>query len=465
MLADRHRVSIRSLLLCSAALGLVAAASAGHAAAGELPAVSAVNGKLAVAGGVTDSDDQSAEALGLVLGSLAVPLGHAFGLQLDGLAGYQDGDFVGGFGTHLFWRDPEVGLVGVTGAYADGDSGSSSSSTAVTTVGVIQTTTTTTSSTADREVVRLGGEGEYYFSRITLGGHAGYQFGEGVENGFYGTATLRGYPTDDLALSLSGHYAEGSGAAGSVGAEFRPGFDGLPGFALFADATAGEDDFVAALVGFRFYFGPSQTLIDRHRRDDPTVNLVQDAVTTSAVATTVSATSQSINICFAAGTQVLMADGTSRSIETIAAGDCVIGAHGEVNRVLGIDTPLLGDRLLYGFNGGRAFVTRDHPLMTAAGWKAVAPREAAAAHPGTGPIGALAEGDELVMLAGVTKRAVPMAAGAERTGPHLEVVCETALVRLTAIAAYQGNPTQPVFNLRVAGNHTYFADGYLAHNK
>jgi hypothetical protein len=44
-------------------------------------------------------------------------------------------------------------------------------------------------------------------------------------------------------------------------------------------------------------------------------------------------------------------------------------------------------------------------------------------------------------------------------------VCETALIRIETIAAHDSDPAQQVYNLKLDGNHTYFADGYLAHNR
>ena len=450
--------------MSSTAIGLIAASGIQPSAADE-PAVSGMNAKIAAIGGVADMDDVSSQEIGLVIGSVTVPLGHAYGLQIDGLAGDHGGDFVGGVGGHLFWRDPAVGLLGLTGAYAASDSGSFSSSTVVTVAGPTTTTTVTSATTSDREIVRLGGEGEYYVGSVTLGGNAGYQFGRGIEDGFFGIASLRGYLTDDLALAVSAHYAEGSGTSVSIGAEFQPGLGGLPGLAVFADATAGSDDFMQALFGIRYYFGAPKSLIDRHRRDDPTANLVQDAIANSIVPVTTNSTSSSVVICFAAGTEILMADGSAKAIELVMAGDCVLGAGGEINRVHEVQTPLLGDRSLYGFNGGRGFVTREHPLMTAEGWKAIAPLEAELAHPGTGQVGTLAEGDELVTLVGVARCRMPMAAGGGRAAVEFDLVCETALVRLDSIVAHDGEPEQHVYNIVAGGNHTYFADGYLAHNK
>jgi hypothetical protein len=60
---------------------------------------------------------------------------------------------------------------------------------------------------------------------------------------------------------------------------------------------------------------------------------------------------------------------------------------------------------------------------------------------------------------------MPVAVGAGNSGPDYETVCETALVMIETMATHDGDPTQQVYNLRLDGNHTYFADGHLAHNK
>jgi hypothetical protein len=52
------------------------------------------------------------------LGSIAVPLGTNFGLQLDGGVAALYGGWAGGIGGHLFYRDPTRFLIGATGGYA-----------------------------------------------------------------------------------------------------------------------------------------------------------------------------------------------------------------------------------------------------------------------------------------------------------------------------------------------------------
>jgi hypothetical protein len=154
-----------------------------------------------------------------------------------------------------------------------------------------------------------------------------------------------------------------------------------------------------------------------------------------------------------------MADGTSRPIELVATGDRVLGRDGRVNHVLAVHRPLLGDRHLYALNGGPYFVTAGHPIWSAAGWKAVDPAAAATEVPQL-TVGRLAVGDQLLALAAV---AVPALAG-HRTGGEAQVV-EQGPVLLSSLEGRPADPATPLYNLHLDGDHTYFADDLLVHNK
>ncbi len=77
--------------------------------------------------------------------------------------------------------------------------------------------------------------------------------------------------------------------------------------------------------------------------------------------------------CFTAGTQVVMADGSKKNIEDIKIGEQVIGASGP-NTVMAFDWPIMEpheDQSLMSINGMEFFITDNHPVMTAEGWKAL----------------------------------------------------------------------------------------------
>jgi hypothetical protein len=76
------------------------------------PAVSEVNGEAGFAGGTMDgSEGNNLNA------TLTLPVSHSLGFQADTLySRIGAGDFYGG-GGHFFWRDPDIGLIGLAGGY------------------------------------------------------------------------------------------------------------------------------------------------------------------------------------------------------------------------------------------------------------------------------------------------------------------------------------------------------------
>lgn len=160
--------------------------------------------------------------------------------------------------------------------------------------------------------------------------------------------------------------------------------------------------------------------------------------------------------CFTGETRIALADGTSKPIALVAVGDQVLGRDG-VNRVLAVDRPLLGGQPLYAFNGGTAFVTANHPFLTATGWTAIDPAAAMATRPAVA-VRRLAVGERLLALAGV-----PVLAGGPTAGDR--GAPQVAAMAVEGLAAAVADPATPLFDLRVDGDHTYFANDLLVHNK
>ena len=93
-----------------------------------LPAVDGFNAKADVFFGANRDRTflgRQNEGAGGVSGSVSLPIGHSYGLQVDALLGGRDGDFAGGGAAHLFWRRPDQGLIGAYGSLfrLDGFSG------------------------------------------------------------------------------------------------------------------------------------------------------------------------------------------------------------------------------------------------------------------------------------------------------------------------------------------------------
>jgi hypothetical protein len=141
--------------------------------------------------------------------------------------------------------------------------------------------------------------------------------------------------------------------------------------------------------------------------------------------------------CFIADTVVQMADGTNKNIQDVKIGDILKGEKTN-NKVLGFHDPKLNDKKLYSFNGGRYFVTAEHPFKTIDGWKSINPVLTAKENIGI-TVTELKVGDTLIT--------------------------ETGKVLLKTIDSKNDKADTQLYNFILDGDHTYYADGYLVHNK
>jgi hypothetical protein len=207
-----------------------------------LPAVSEVNGKVGYAAGILDS--QTGHNFD---GSLTFPLTAHFGLQADALySRISHEDFFGGAG-HLFWRDPEIGLVGLAGGALHHDA---------------------------VDTFQFGAEGDYYLGPVTIGFFAGVgsisyanpvPFLDSSPTRFVGSVSVDWYALPDLRLGASCLTAfDNNLMKGS--AEYQTPVCGL---ALTGEVAIGDHNYDHWLLGVRYYFGASKALRDRQRQDDP----------------------------------------------------------------------------------------------------------------------------------------------------------------------------------------------------
>ena len=146
--------------------------------------------------------------------------------------------------------------------------------------------------------------------------------------------------------------------------------------------------------------------------------------------------------CFLPNTKVTMADGSLKNIQDVQIGEKVVGRNGEISPVLGVHRPSVkesaGGNKVYAFNGGRFFVTAEHPFLTTEGWKAIDPVISKEKHPEISSIAHLKIGDTLIT-------------------DHGKVV-------INSITSKEVDPDTTVYNLILGGDHTYIADGYIVHN-
>ncbi|MEH6725337.1 MAG: hypothetical protein V7703_04195 [Hyphomicrobiales bacterium] len=249
-------MSIRSLCLVSTALisGVVFPGTSGAAdlflegtpvEPSVLPAVSGINGKISVLGGSLFDD-----GYGALSGSLSVPVGVRFGLQLDGSVGTHDGEFIGGGAAHLFTRDPNIGLLGLYGSYSHIEN-------------------------LDAGVSRIGVEAEYYWQQFTLKAVVGAEFFD-VDNSvdvddesLFAFSDISYYPNDNLELSIGHRYTAGTHAL-ALGVEYQLDQQIFSsGVAVFLEGRVGENDYQGIWGGVTLYIGDDKSLIRRHREDDP----------------------------------------------------------------------------------------------------------------------------------------------------------------------------------------------------
>ena len=146
--------------------------------------------------------------------------------------------------------------------------------------------------------------------------------------------------------------------------------------------------------------------------------------------------------CFPAGTGITMSDGSRKNIEDVRVGEQVMSQDETGKRssstVQELMRPVSDNMCQVDFDKGESLkVTNSHPLYTDEGWKAISV-EAASRERESVPVTKLEVGDMMVGEAG--------------DNPVVKnITC--------------WNETVQTYNLRVDNAHTYFAGGYLAHNK
>jgi hypothetical protein len=214
-------------------------------------------------------------------GVFTVPIGHRYGFQLDLKGGSLDRDGFGSGAGHLFWRDPNVGLLGFYGSYARWNR-----------FGGIYAS-------------QVAGEFEGYWGRWTLQGIMGVEFGNragsltntsstsvtpvviggpglltrrtaqevfdgyDIKTRFFDQINLRYFVTDNWDVYVGHRYLGGLNAL-ALGTEASLQLPGKTMSSLFVEGRIGEKNFEGVWGGLKFYFGTSdKSRIRRHREDDP----------------------------------------------------------------------------------------------------------------------------------------------------------------------------------------------------
>lgn len=146
--------------------------------------------------------------------------------------------------------------------------------------------------------------------------------------------------------------------------------------------------------------------------------------------------------CFPAGTEISLPDGNTRNIEDVEVGDQVISQAEDgtrsISQVKEVESPVRLQMCQLSFENGDVLeLTDEHPLLTTGGWKAIDPTNTHEEVPGL-PVSTLNVGDQ--------------------------VITDSSQETVSAIACR--SEKNQTYNLILDGaSRTYFANGYLAHNK
>lgn len=107
--------------------------------------------------------------------------------------------------------------------------------------------------------------------------------------------------------------------------------------------------------------------------------------------------------CFPAGTEILLADRSTKMIEEVAVGDLVMSFDGSNRvpaRVEELESPMRDHFCVLSFADGSAVrLTREHPLYTKNGWRSLSP-ESTVEENAQLLVGKLEKGDEVMTASG-----------------------------------------------------------------
>lgn len=146
--------------------------------------------------------------------------------------------------------------------------------------------------------------------------------------------------------------------------------------------------------------------------------------------------------CFPAGTKVTLPNSSTKNIEDVKVGDQVLSEDGtgkqSVSTVKALEQPISNNLCEIKYTDGENLkVTKGHPLFTQNGWKAIDTKVAALEDPGV-PVSTLTVGDFMKKDTGAWDQVS-------------NISCKDEDIQ--------------TYNLTVDNSHTYFAGGFLAHNK
>ena len=166
-------------------------------------------------------------------------------------------------------------------------------------------------------------------------------------------------------------------------------------------------------------------------------------------------TSSNIEVqpCFLAGSLVHMADGTTKPIEEVQVNDLVIGAFGEINRVLALHHPILGKSEMCKINDEHS-TTNHHPHISLDKKFYCGDTDLGSTYGHKHNV--IDEDGYTVerMLDGLNKERIQTL----HIGVELKTIEGSRITR--SIEIYSLPEDTQLYNLVIDGSHTYHVDGY-----
>jgi phosphoribosylformylglycinamidine (FGAM) synthase PurS component len=162
-----------------------------------------------------------------------------------------------------------------------------------------------------------------------------------------------------------------------------------------------------------------------------------------------------IQPCFLRGSLVNMADGTTKAIEDVQVNDLVIGAFGEINKVLALHRPMLGTAKMCKINDEHS-TTNHHPHVSL-------DKKFYCGDPDLVSSSTYGHKHKVIDANGNTVERMLDGLNKERI-QKLEVGVELKTIegsRLTkSVEVYSMPEDTQLYNLVIDGSHTYHVDGY-----
>jgi hypothetical protein len=159
--------------------------------------------------------------------------------------------------------------------------------------------------------------------------------------------------------------------------------------------------------------------------------------------------------CFLAGSLVSMADGTTKPIEDVQVGERVIGAFGEINEVLALHRPLLGEFTMTKINDEHSTSSHHPHISVDKQFYCMTPTVVDNQLSGGTYEVINGEGNkEMRQLLGLKPGRVQQL----EEGISLKTIEGSREVK--TLEVYTMPPDTQLYNLVISGSHTYYVDGY-----